>query len=320
MIFSSLKWEDASEIMPYVGVSMSLEFSTMEAPLRNSFEMFIRPLIGDAMVTDLIAIYDKTSPTAKETRLLQLAQRANALLAFWYDYDEMQVLIGDAGAKRQESDSVKTPYKYQEQSLKRGWKEKGFNALDDLLAYLETEIATFESFANSTNYTNSKTAIIRNTSEVDYYYYTGGSRLIFLRLKAHFRTVIDTIIAPRLGTIYADLLTDLIATTPQDKFLKLRQALIPVVVYHSVARLITETGSLTDKGLFFETLSGGNDLVTSSPATADMMVAQSNRAEGDALSYWKIAEKLLKSDFEYTTSSGNRVPKRINLDKKAFWG
>ena len=315
MIFSKEKWNDAAEMQPFISVSKGLRFASVEAPLRNAFEMFLRTLLGDALITDLETYYAASTPDAKQKRLLQLAQRANALLAFWYDYNEMQVLIDDNGIKRVESGEVKTPYKYQEQALRNGWKEKGFNALDDLLNYLESEKTTFAHY----NSTSTKTSLVRSAAEVDNYYYINGSRIIFLRLQSHFRNVINTIIAPRLGTIYTDLMTDLAADTPAAKFLKLRETLVPVIVFYAVARLMRETGSLTDKGLFFETLKNTDDAVNTSPVTDERMISQATIAEADAISYWKIAEKLLKSDFGVTTSTGSKIPKRDNADKKAFW-
>ena len=316
MIFSKEKWNDAAEIQPFISVSKGLRFASVEAPLRNAFEMFLRPLLGDELITDLESYYAASDADPKQKRLLQLAQRANALLAFWYDYNEMQVLIDDNGTKRLESGDVKTPYKYQEQALRNGWKEKGFNALDDLLNYLESEKATFTHY----NSASTKTSLVRSAAEVDNYYYINGSRIIFLRLQSHFRNVINTIIAPRLGTIYTDLMTELAKTAPDAKFLKLRETLVPVIVFYAVARLMRETGSLTDKGLFFETLKNADDAVNTSPVTDERMTSQATMAEGDAISYWKIAEKLLKSDFGVTTSTGSKIPKRDNANKKSFWG
>ena len=315
MIFSKEKWDSSNEIAPYISVSRAIKFSTMEAPLRNAFEMFLRTLLGDALITDLEAYYAATDATAPQLRLLQLAQRANALLAFWYDYDEMQVIIGDSGAKRQESDSVKTPYKYQEQALKKGWKEKGFAALDDMLTYLESEKTTFTNYKN----TSAKTEIVRSAAEVDGYYYISGSRIIFLRLRPHFRNVINTLIAPRMNTIYTDMITSLSSDTPDAKYLKLRETLIPVVVFYAVSRLMRETGSLTDKGLFFETLKNTDDAVNTSLVPDERMTSQATMAEADALAYWKIAEKMLTKDFQYVGSTGSKIPKRDNNDKKAFW-
>ncbi len=319
MIFSSAKWNSAGEIRPYVSVAKSLAFDVMQAPLRNAFEMFIRPLLGETMTADLIGYYAAVTPSDKQTGLVQLAQRANAFLAFWYDYAEINVLITDAGVRRQESDTAKTPYKYQEQALKTGWKEKGFNALDDLLQYLEINISTFEHFSASPNFTSAKTDIVRNASDIDNYYFINNSRILYLRLRPHLRTVVNTIVAPRMGDTYAELLTELVKTSPDAKFVKLRESLVPVVVFYAVSRLIRETGSLTDKGLFFDTQQSTDDANYTTPATDTNKNMQATMAESDAISYWKIAERMLKADFGYTTTT-SRVPKRDNNDKKAFWG
>jgi len=316
MIFSPEKWNNAGEIQPYISVGKGLKFATVQAPLLSSFEMFLRPLLGDALTADLIAYYTDADSGNKQNRFVQLAQRANALLAFWYDYDEMQLLISDTGSKRQESDHEKTPYKYQEQALKNGWKVKGFNALDDVLSFLELEKSTFENYNGSA----SKTDIVRTTAEVDKYYFISGSRIILLRLRPHFQIVVDTIISPRLGSIYTNLIAELVKETPDPKYTKLREALIPVVVFYSVARLMRETGSLTDKGLFFETLKNTDDAVNTSPVSDGRMNTQATMAEADAINYWKIAEKLMKSTLEYTGNTGSKMPKRDNNDKKAFWG
>lgn len=323
MIFSTTKWDDAAELQQYISVANSLHFKSVEAALKNAFEMFIRPLLGEEMTNELIGYYTaQTTPAdAKKMKLLELAQRANAYLAFWYDYNEMQVLIGNSGTVRQESAESKTPYKYQEQALRKGWKDKGFAALDNMLTYLEDEISSFGAFKSSANYTTSKTAIVRNTGDVSEYYWISNSRIIFLRLRPHFKTVIDTILAPRMGAaIYDELMLELAKELPAaEKYVKLRKAMIPVVVFYAVARLIRQTGDLTDRGLFFETMQSSQDMATTTPVNNELIAAQATRAEADAIQYWSILEKLLKNSFSYQSSSSSMIPNRNNNDKKSFW-
>ncbi len=322
MIFSTTKWDDAAELQQYISVANSLHFKSVEAALKNAFEMFIRPLLGEEMTNELIGYYTaQTTPAdAKQMKLLELAQRANAYLAFWYDYNEMQVLIGNSGTVRQESAESKTPYKYQEQALRKGWKDKGFAALDNMLTYLEDEISSFGAFKSSANYTTSKTAIVRNTGDVSEYYWISNSRIIFLRLRPHFKTVIDTILAPRMGAaIYDELMLELAKELPAEKYVKLRKAMIPVVVFYAVARLIRQTGDLTDRGLFFETMQSSQDMATTTPVNNELIAAQATRAEADAIQYWSILEKLLKNSFSYQSSSSSMIPNRNNNDKKSFW-
>lgn len=318
MIFSMAKWDNAAEIRPYVSVARSTQYSNLEASLLSAFENFIRPLLGEAMTAKLIEYYTADAPTDKQKRLIEIAQRANALLAFWYDYSEMQLLIDESGSHRQESDTQKTPYKYQEQQLRDGWKLKGFNALDSMLEYLELNVADFAEFASSTNFTLLKKEIVRNTKEVNDCYWINNSRIIFLRLKPHFRIVTDTIIAPRLGTIYTDMIASLTSNTPDAKYTALREKLIPVVVFYAVSRLLKETGSLTERGLFFETLKASDDMHSTNPVGMEQIAPQAAMAEGDAISYWTIAEKYLKAHLEYVSTTGSRLPKFDNNDKKYF--
>jgi len=318
MIFSASKWNKGGEIRPIISVSADTAFSQMEAPLRNGFETYIRPVLGEETANELIGFYADATKSNEQIRFIYLAQRANAFLSFWSNFDELNVTIDDSGMHRQESADKKTMYKYQEQTLKNGWREKGFNAIDEMLSYLEANATTFTTFAGSANFTRQKSEIVRGTQDVDDNYFIGRSRIIFLRLRPHFRIVEQTIIAARLGSIYDDLKAELGEDTPAEKFIKLRNALIPVIVHYGVSRLIRETGALTDKGLFFEALRNTDDSVYSSPVADNRLEMQATMAEGDAISYWKLAEKILKADFGVTTTT-SRTPKVNNADKKAFW-
>lgn len=320
MIFSASKWNNTAEIRQFISVSRSMTFAVVESPLRNAFEMFIRPLLGDDMTTDLISYYTAgESADEKQKRLIYLSQRANAFLAFWYDYNEMQMLIDDNGAHRQDGEKVKGPYKYQEQNLRNGWKDKGFSALDDVLKYLEQEVTSFANFKKSENYTLLKKEIVRTTKEVDDVYFINQSRIIFLRLRTHLRTVEQTKIAPKLGSIYDDMITSITGDNPDAKYTKLREMLVPVVVLYAVSRLIIETGSLTDKGLFFETTGNSEDAVISSPVAIERLAVQAKMAEADAMSYWGSVEKYLTKELAYTSAGTSRLPKFNNNNKKSFW-
>lgn len=320
MIFSKIKWNNASEITDYISVSSAMTYERVSGPLLNAFEMFIRPLIGDPLSETLIIQYGNVTPSELDLKFIRLAQRANALLAFWYNFNELQYFIGTTGAKQQESENTKGLYKYQEQDLKEGWKTKGFKALDDILVFLEENIETYPEYKTSPNYTKSLASIIRNTSEVSQYYEINNSRLIFLRLRPHFRIVEDTIIAPRLGSdLYTVFKEELANEDPGKKYTDLRIKLIPVLVFYSVCRLIRETGSLTDRGLFFSSLKADDSVSTQIPVSDERLIMQANQAESDGISYWKLAEKFLKTDFGIISSSGLRIPPRDNNNKKSFW-
>jgi hypothetical protein len=315
MIFSQLKWDEEREGLEYIKMSVALTWFNVKSALRNAWELFITPLAGEPMAEKLIEIHAKEERSKEEEMLLRLAQRANILLAFWYDYTEMSLLIGDSGFKRQESETEHTPYKYQEKQLRDGWKTKGFNALDDLLAFLEKK--DYPQYRESENYTRTQQAIVQNTAQVNEIFFINHSRLTFLRLKPHFKIVEETLIAPRTGTLYANLKAELQKETPEEKFAGLRLVLRPVIVLQAIRRLLLESGDLSDRGLFFASLKSNDSDAEVRPVADNRAVHLAKQAEMDAIAYWKLAEKYMQKHFGIEPAGG--CHRRDNKNKKSFW-
>ena len=160
MIFSAEKWNNGKELKAVMKVNTAISFDMMEAPLRNAFRQYLVPLLGDAMVGEVVEIYKfgpnpdvleqntegATEREKLDSRLLEICKRANANLAFWNDFDEISMRITDAGFQRQKSDngeSFQQVYKYQEDNLRASLRNKGFNALDELLEFLYAHIADY---------------------------------------------------------------------------------------------------------------------------------------------------------------------------------
>lgn len=126
MIFSKDKWSNGDEIRAFVKVNTAVSFAMMETPLNNAFNLFLKPLLGPSLSAQLVEIYNNDAPKDTEKELLRIAQRANANLALWYEFDAISVRITDAGFQRQESENgtFKPAYKYQEDNLRQSYKNK----------------------------------------------------------------------------------------------------------------------------------------------------------------------------------------------------
>lgn len=320
MVFSSVKWSNAAEIQPFIPVQSSTAFLDVQAHLKSAFEMFIRPLLGQAMTARLIEIYYMTGPSDIQKLLVETAQRANANLAWWNSFDELQISFDGSGMHRLESETQKSLYKYQDTSLRTSFREKGFSAIDDLLRIMETYPDSFQQFKDSEYYTLMQGELVRSTDEVQQFYHINSSRVIFLRLKSHLKIVSETIIRPRMATVYDALIAAMKSGTMSAAQVQLRGALVPVVVFKAVARLIGETGSISDRGLFFERLSASVDVAGREPVSDERLIFQRKNADADAEMYWKMAEAILATDFNVQPSTGTKVPRRDNTDKKSFWG
>ena len=287
MIFSRDNWDNGKEIGQYVPASASLSFEKMESSLGNVQELFLIPLLGDDMMEAIEDIYSRVEMddlTTEETKLLRLAQRAVANLAFWYDFDNLQVRISDQGFQRQGSEDWQQAYKYQEDRLREGFKVKGFNALDRLLSYLSEKADTFTDYESSPAYKATRKAIVRTVDEAQKYVNIDNSAIVYMRLAAEFPTVEEGELRGVLGSeLYWQLrsyLDDLAEGGEEDADLEdLRKQCVRVMVCGAALRLLKQTGTLTDKGLYFEAVTANNtENRTRQPAT--------DTAIGDRLSMY----------------------------------
>lgn len=287
MIFSRDNWDNGKEIGQYVPASASLSFEKMESSLSNVQELFLIPLLGDDMMDAIEGIYERVEVddlSEEETKLLRLAQRAVANLAFWYDFDNLQVRISDQGFQRQGSEDWQQAYKYQEDRLREGFKVKGFNALDRLLTYLSEHTEVFTDFATSPAEKIRKKAIVRSVAEAQKYVNIDNSAIVYMRLAAEFPTVEEVELRGVLGSeLYWQLrsyLDDLAEGGQEDADLEaLRKQCVRVMVNAAALRMLKKTGSLTDKGLYFEAVTANNsENRTRQPAT--------DAAIGDRLSMY----------------------------------
>ena len=323
MIFSADKWNKASEIKQYIKVSAGLEFRTMEAPLSSAYNQFLLPLIGDSMGERLLQIYNanQDESDSNDLKLLQLCQRAVANLAFWYDFTEINTKISDSGFQRMESDSMKGVYKYQENTLRDSFRNKGFNALDQILEFIEENIERYNDFKESRTYKETQGSIVKNTAEVDQTYYIGNSRIVFLRLQPHFRMVSASDLRIGIGEKAYEHLTTGISKEQDSKFNLFRSLCAQYVILMGVARMMLETGSLTDRGLYFSSIEPGRSNDESfRPLDMERVTLMVDMAKSDAKAILARIRLFLKNNFnEFYVDQNSYLHNRDNDNKKTFF-
>ena len=287
MVFSKEKWNDAAELNQFIPVSAALYFESVQSSLEDAWRLFVLPLLGEALAEEIEAYYDDEEPTALQLKVLNECQRAVANLAFWYNYDELNIRISDQGMQRQESDgSFKQTYKYQEDQLKTSFKNKGFNALDRVIDLLDKHQKDFPLYEQSPAYAMRKSSIVRSTAEVDANYFINNSHLIFLRLKPIFKSVEDTVLQPALGDALYQALTkalkdgtEVLGDTTTEEF---RQRCASFVVLKSIAKLVRQTGSLTDRGLYFASIHEGDGNLSVRPSDRETALSLAGDLEREA--------------------------------------
>ena len=325
MIFSFKKWDEADEIRKFIPVSSGLSFENMESSLNDAFNLFYRPLFGDELSERVIAIYESESPSEQGKKILEESQRAVANLAFWFNYSELSLRITDMGIQRQESETFKQTYKYQEDDLKTSFKNKGFNALDRIICLFEKHAEEFPEFMESPAFSEVSKTIVSSTSEVNSIYFINSSRLIFLRLKPLFKVVEDTILVQLMGQDLHRKFTECLSSGTKEigstTTEELRRRCAVVVVNHAVAMLIKQTGSLTDRGLYFEqTVAGKSGNTEQSPASRTFTMQHAATLEATAGMYADALTNFIRNSLpDFYKGKPSDVFMRDNDNKRTFW-
>lgn len=299
MVFSKEKWNDAAELNQFIPVSAALYFESVQSSLEDAWRLFVLPLLGEALAEEIEAYYVDEDPTALQLKVLNECQRAVANLAFWYNFDELNIRISDQGMQRQESEgSFKQTFKYQEDQLKTSFKNKGFNALDRVIDLLDKHQKDFPLYEQSPAYASRKSSIVRSTAEVDANYFINNSHLIFLRLKPIFKSVEDTVLQPALGDALYQALTKALkddtaelGDTTTEEF---RQRCASFVVLKSIAKLVRQTGSLTDRGLYFASIHEGDGNLSVRPSDRETALSLAGELEREADARLNLLMKFIQ--------------------------
>lgn len=331
MFFSTNKWDNGREINSIIPVSSALSFDKVYSSLAAADELYLTPVFGAGLMASFRSLYNQGNRSQQEEMLLHLLQAAEANLAFYADFDALQLRITDQGFQRQQTENFGSPYKYQEDRLRQTFKNRGFNAIDRILDVLDEHFTELQGYADMPARCTTRTDIVQRTAEVNAAHFINNSRLVFLRLVPIMTAISHNELRPLIGwQLYTAMQQALEAGTAKEQvgsgdpartFDELRHKCIPFVVKKAVAQLIRETGSLTDRGLYFiATAAASSENQTATPATrreahdAAAMADTEARAAADTLMAfieWKWPE--------YFPGRPSDVFKRDNDNKKTFW-
>lgn len=330
MLFSSFKWNNGKEISPYVPASASLSFDKVEHALGSAENMFLLTLLGRQMLARLQRIYDGRGSSDTETKktedqALEIAQRAEATLAFWWHFDALNLRVSDQGFQRQQSDDWSPAFKYQEDRMRENFKQQGFNALDALVDFLSHNISVFDEFQHSDAYVKRQHATVKNREEAERYVSLGHSTIAFLRLEQEFTMASGSELQAAMGADMYEKYCSWMAnpsTYPgtEVSLEQLRKECVPVVVFAAAKRLLERTGTYTERGLYFEAVvSAAQTNQTTTPASERQIGDRLGHINRDLQHAQSILKSFLRHHFDdiYSDDPGNII--RNNDDHTGFF-
>ena len=322
-------FQNINEIKTILPIGVGNDFNRLKPHIENAENRYIKPLLGFDIYNQLSELYiiqeseepDETEILHRE--LLGKVQFATIHLAFYIGFDFLNISVTDAGFQRIETERTKGLFKYQEDAIKAFFSETGFNALDDILTFLDLNIEFFEQFMNSENFNKLITSFLPNVKTIEEIPFNiHRSNLIFLALKPSVAYVEDTAIRPVLGeTIYATVKSEMANEVVDVKVRVLLDYIRKPLIYLASAMLMEETGAtLGDKGLYFaKNEDQQRAKFVKEPATAERITVLVNRNRLIGNNYIEMLKAhLLKNWPDYSGQTGSAF-KRDNNGKKTFF-
>ncbi|MEA3378039.1 MAG: DUF6712 family protein [Nanoarchaeota archaeon] len=320
-----------SEIKNYVSVSIALEYDTLKPYLKICERDYLKTLFGADLLARLLSGSGGSAGT-DDSDLITLVKTAEVDIALWLWAKSVgTVNVSSAGIRRNETENLKTAYKYQEKAVIDSFKGNGLNGLDAILDYLESNIENYPEFENWDNYIVFKDTLVSRTAEFNKIYNIGSSRLVFLRMKQFLRKVEEIDILTLIGADLYDLilgeyqLNDFTGKN-ETLFKYLQKALIFKAVYKAITELNV---NISDKGFHFVEQSGDSVYTKKTKLDTETLANLQKQAKTDFQSYFETVRQYLLSNLSdfplyenstaYNTTASPSPFYRDNDNKKTFW-
>ena len=199
-------FNDISDFKKHVGggVNQSLSLASLEPWIEMAAQAHVLPWLGADTWLALVQNMDAQTPDEDLSNLLPYVQRAVALLTM-YEYSQIgAVQFSEGGMHRAETEGLKSPFKYQETAYRQQMLQHGFESIERMLVYLETEEAKYPLWQADPAYSRNKSHFINTATDFRMLYGKQLSRYIFEIIRPILEEVETFAILPIIGQAQYD--------------------------------------------------------------------------------------------------------------------
>ena len=174
--------ENAEEFIKCLPVGVQTSFTMMAPTIATAELLRVRPMIGDSLF-DRAADYYASHETEDETlkQLVELLQMAVVRLACWDSFDEIAVMMTDAGIS--DNQGEKRVYRYQADALKNTLQRQGYEYLNKVLEFCTANVSKLPEFEQSQYYTTRQNSLTQSMADFEKCISIGGDFCVFAKLR-----------------------------------------------------------------------------------------------------------------------------------------
>jgi len=319
---------NTAEVRQFLPANIELSIEGLKPFIEPVEQKYLVKVLGQEQYDIINEYASLNTADANKDALIKQCIPPVVFLSVLEGFDLLNVELSDIGFRRSESESKKSLYGYQERNIKAFLKNAGFNALETLLKFLEDNIEIYTVWANSDECTNAYDSLIRNATEfTKFWVQLKGSSIVFKQLKSAMQRAEDFQIRAVVGNILIDTVKELIKDREIDNVENAKyKLLLPYIqkplAYFTIYEGADELGAkLTDKGLYFENITNGEDDVAETSQNDKVAIikeqAYSNgkRYMATLLDYLKLHS--IEFETEYTQTS-TLIEVSDQTDKKIY--
>lgn len=243
------------EVKKYLKVDVTTH-STDTLPDMNTAERkYIIPVIGSTLYQLLQQAYNNDQVIGtRYADLLDSVQAALAPLSYFNDRALINVRITEAGFRKSMTADQAPVFKWDYQALGTALQERGMEAIENLLFFLEQKADVFPEWKEDPVYMTYTSSLIRTGEQFNQAYTLAFPRYCFLQLQPIIRMVEDMYIRKTIGGRFADSLKAILkpaAGSEYEVIRLLRLAIANLTIFHAASRMGVQT---TSRGLVINLL------------------------------------------------------------------
>lgn len=236
---------DIATFRNYVKVNINSNIDTLKPAIAEAERRFIIPLIGKPLF-DLLDTYVNDGGSDEDyEELLKQVEIPLANLAYWLHIPAGAVLMSDGGIHQLSNDNQKSASEARIEDLKESVAQAGFDALDNLLEFLEENKSEYTEWIDTPGYTVFHELFISTAKEFSIHYNINNSRRTFLALRHIIKHVQETHVKKVLGDdLYDEILEQLTDDGSSEALTDENQTLLnfirPAMAYLTIADATAE--------------------------------------------------------------------------------
>ena len=167
----------------YASMQANFEFASIKSYVEQAQIKYIKKIIGNDLLQDILTKQEAETLTGKEELLLHHLQRALTYYTLASNLTFLDSVISEAGATQTNANEVTALPQWKFAKIQKDLYDAADDFAEVVLEFLEENKDDFPIWTNSNEYLENKELLINSAKELSQYVIIAPSRRLFLRIK-----------------------------------------------------------------------------------------------------------------------------------------